>query len=133
MVRETDYSYKIIVRRIYETLGEIKVDYELSNTQPFFSRLEDSRGTLVFKSGEEEMTIIFRIFKRHAYEPDDFLTTFKMELFNPVNCELGNTPKLVIYYYDDETYINDANATQITLNSTSNILREHPVLIGWTN
>jgi hypothetical protein len=56
-----------------------------------------------------------------------------MELFNPINCELGDTPKLVIYYYDDETYINDANATQILLNDTYNIKREHPLLIGWTN
>lgn len=108
----------------------MKVDYELSNTEPFYTRLEDTRGTLVFEDGVEEQTITFRIFKRHKYEPDDFLSTFKMELFNPVNTELGNTPKMVIYYYDDEKLLNDVDATQITLESTPNVMREHELLIG---
>jgi hypothetical protein len=36
------------VRRTFETLGEIRVDYELSNTHPFYTRIEDTRGTLIF-------------------------------------------------------------------------------------
>jgi hypothetical protein len=40
---------------------------------------------------------------------------------------------MVIYYYDDEKLINDVDVTSITLNNTMNILREHPILIGWTN
>ena len=34
---------------------------------------------------------------------DDYLSTFKLELYNPsLNTELGVNKKAIIYYYDDE-------------------------------
>ncbi len=67
------------------------------------------RGTLVFEDGVEEQPISFRIFKRHYYEPEDRLATFKLELYNPsLNSELGDIKSMIIYYYDDETIMNDA-------------------------
>lgn len=68
-----------------------------------YCRLEDVRGTLVFGDGIEEQNITGRIFKRHFYENDDYLSTFKLELYNPsLNTELGVNKKAIIYYYDDE-------------------------------
>jgi hypothetical protein len=54
IINETVYNYSVIVRRLYETHGVVSVDYELQNTHPQFTRLEDSRGTLVFADGVEE-------------------------------------------------------------------------------
>ena len=54
IINETVYNYTVIVRRLYETKGSVRVDYELQNTQPQFTRLEDSRGTLIFPDGVEE-------------------------------------------------------------------------------
>ena len=52
-VVESNYSYFAIVRRTFELSGEIRVDYELQNTHPLYSRMEDVRGTLIFKDGIE--------------------------------------------------------------------------------
>jgi hypothetical protein len=38
--------------------------------------MEDMRGTLIFDSGVEEQYIVGRVFKRHQYEHDDYLSTF---------------------------------------------------------
>jgi hypothetical protein len=38
--------------------------------------MEDMRGTLVFESGVEEQYIVGRVFKRHRFEHDDYLSTF---------------------------------------------------------
>lgn len=37
---------------------------------------------------------------------------------------------MVIYYYDDETNMNDADATEISLGGTYNIYKEHSIPIG---
>ncbi len=34
MVVETNYSYFVIVRRTFELKGQIRVDYELQNSNP---------------------------------------------------------------------------------------------------
>jgi hypothetical protein len=47
-VVESNYSFFAIVRRTFELKGEIRVDYELQNTHPLYTRIEDMRGTLVF-------------------------------------------------------------------------------------
>jgi len=135
IINETVYNYTVIVRRLYETYGAVSVDFELQNTHPQFTRLEDSRGTLVFGDGVEEQSITFRVFKRQYYEPDDTLTTFKFELFNPsTNTELATNSKQVIYYFDDEVLLTDAAATQCKLNGTiANTQAAIPVVVGWTN
>ena len=74
------------------------------------------------RDGVEEQSITFRVFKRHYYENDDYLSTFKIELYNPsLNTELGDIAKMVVYYYDDEFLMNDVGATDISINGTYNI------------
>lgn len=54
MVIETNYSYFAIVRRTFELKGEVRIDYELQNSHPMYTRVEDVRGTLIFGDGVEE-------------------------------------------------------------------------------
>jgi hypothetical protein len=77
-VVETNYSYFAIVRRTFELKGQVRIDYELQNSEPLYCRMEDMRGTLIFDEGVEERYIVGRIFKRHKYEYDDYLSTFQI-------------------------------------------------------
>lgn len=40
---------------------------------------------------------------------------------------------MVIYYYDDETIMNDASVTDMAVNNTYNVSKTHNLPIGWTN
>jgi len=54
MVIETNYSYFVIVRRTFELKGQVRIDYEMHNSNPMYTRMEDVRGTLIFDEGVEE-------------------------------------------------------------------------------
>jgi len=54
MVIETNYSYFVIVRRTFELKGQVRIDYEMHQSNPFYTRMEDVRGTLIFEEGVEE-------------------------------------------------------------------------------
>jgi hypothetical protein len=54
MVIETNYSYFAIVRRTFELKGEVRIDYEMHQSHPAYTRMEDVRGTLIFEDGVEE-------------------------------------------------------------------------------
>ena len=75
-----------------------------------------------------------KVFKRQYFEGNDAFATFVMTLHSPSpNCEIGENRKLRIFYYDDETLMNDAYSTQVRLNSFDNNLKSHSMLIGVNN
>ncbi len=124
----------MIVRRLYGISGIVTVDFELSNSHPFYTRLEYINGRLTFADNEVEKIISGKVFKRHYTEENDELSTFILSLYNPsMNAELGANSKMLINYYDDDINMNDAYYTEVLLNSTPNIAREHMLKIGWTN
>lgn len=47
-VIETQGSFAVYVHRLYENKGIVAVDYELSQSTPYHTRIESTRGTLVF-------------------------------------------------------------------------------------
>ncbi len=57
-----------------------------------------------------------------------------MTLYNPsANAEIGEINEVRIIYYDNETHMNDAYYTTVTLNGTQNINRKHSMPIGYVN
>lgn len=52
------------VRRNYGTKGTITVDFDMSMTRPYYSRIEYKRGTLKFVDGEDLKLLSMRVFKR---------------------------------------------------------------------
>lgn len=40
---------------------------------------------------------------------------------------------MLINYYDDEINMNDAYYTEVLLNTSANVAKEHQLKIGWTN
>ena len=77
-VIETDSTYVVTVRRTYSTKGTVSVDYELSTSQPYHTRMEGIRGSLVFNDGVEELTISGKVFKRQYYEENESVTIFTL-------------------------------------------------------
>lgn len=88
--------------------------------------MEDMRGTLIFEPGVEEKYIVGRVFKRHRYEHDDYLSTFQIQLYNPsMDTEIGDISRVSIFYYDDAELLNDALYSEATINGTYNVKAVH--------
>ncbi|CDW86507.1 keratin-associated protein 10- [Stylonychia lemnae] len=133
-VIESDDFFTVTVRRLYTSVGRISVNYELSLTHPYYTRLEYLFGELVFLDGELEKEIKCKVFKRQYFEDNESQTIFSLHLFNPsYNTEIGYNNRVIIYYYDDEVNMNDAYFTQVTINNLYNNQKELSMLIGDDN
>lgn len=101
---ENEDKFWLYVRRLYGINGTVSVDFDMTMTEPKFTRVEYRHATIWFDDQVEEVAIEFKVFKRPYYETVDFDTTFKVFLLYPTGgAEIGLQHFQVIRYFDDES------------------------------
>lgn len=114
-VSENEDKFWLYVRRNYGLNTTVTVEFDMTMTNPPYTRIEYRHDTLVFDDQIAEVEIEFKVFKRPYFETDDSLTTFEVYLLHPSEgAEIGWRDNVTVRYFDDES-INDAEHTYATL------------------